>query len=185
MSAVLVLCVLDIVCWCTACTGYSKLGWDNVACIWKWGVIDSTCITDECAWEGTWGCFTQKRSPKCGILSSKLRSPVCKGRRRRRRWGCGSVRAVSVWPAHVTCLLLRAMAVAKEQVTEATVVAMEQVTMAVVRAVSWCKRWCWWGTFTGIAGKYTEHSSRRCLRFPPPLTVGADPEVCSSTYARV
>lgn len=42
----------------------------------------------------------------------------------------------------MTCLLLRAMAVAKEQVTEATVVAMEQVVMAVVRAVSWCMRWC-------------------------------------------
>ena len=34
------------------------------------------------------------------------------------------------------------MAVAKEQVTQATVVAMEQVVMAVVRAVSWCVRWC-------------------------------------------
>lgn len=34
------------------------------------------------------------------------------------------------------------MAVAKEQVTKATVVAMEQVVMAVVRAVSWCLRWC-------------------------------------------
>lgn len=34
------------------------------------------------------------------------------------------------------------MAVAKEQVTEAAVVAMEQVVMAVVRAVSWCMRWC-------------------------------------------
>ncbi|KAK5851084.1 hypothetical protein PBY51_001905 [Eleginops maclovinus] len=34
------------------------------------------------------------------------------------------------------------MTVAKEQVTEATVVAMEQVVMAVVRAVSWCVRWC-------------------------------------------
>lgn len=42
----------------------------------------------------------------------------------------------------MTCLLLRAMAVAKEQVTEATVFAMEQVVMAVVRAVSWCMRWC-------------------------------------------
>lgn len=43
------------------------------------------------------GCFTQNVKPKCGILSSKLRSPVFKGRRRRRRrWGCGSVRAVSV-----------------------------------------------------------------------------------------
>lgn len=42
----------------------------------------------------------------------------------------------------MTCLLLRAMAVAKEQVTKATVVAMEQVVMAVVRAVSWCMRWC-------------------------------------------
>lgn len=31
------------------------------------------------------------------------------------------MRAVSVCPAHVTCLLLRAMAVAKEQVTEAAV----------------------------------------------------------------
>lgn len=90
---------------------------------------------------GGTGVLHSKRSPKCGILSSKLRSPVCK-ERRRRRWGCGSVRAVSVWPAHVTCLLLRAMAVAKEQVTKATVVAMEQVVMAVVRAVSWCMRWC-------------------------------------------
>lgn len=34
------------------------------------------------------------------------------------------------------------MAVAKEQVTAAAVVAMEQVVMAVVRAVSWCMRWC-------------------------------------------
>lgn len=42
----------------------------------------------------------------------------------------------------MTCLLLRAMAVAKKQVTKATVVAMEQVVMAVVRAVSWCMRWC-------------------------------------------
>lgn len=42
----------------------------------------------------------------------------------------------------MTCLLLRAMAVAKEQVTKATVVAMEQVVMAVFRAVSWCMRWC-------------------------------------------
>lgn len=42
----------------------------------------------------------------------------------------------------MTCLLLRAMAVAKEQVTKATVFAMEQVVMAVIRAVSWCMRWC-------------------------------------------
>lgn len=42
----------------------------------------------------------------------------------------------------MTCLLLRAIAVAKEQVTEATVVAMKQVVMAVVRAVNWCMRWC-------------------------------------------
>uniref|UniRef100_A0A1A8N7X5 Uncharacterized protein n=1 Tax=Nothobranchius pienaari TaxID=704102 RepID=A0A1A8N7X5_9TELE len=34
------------------------------------------------------------------------------------------------------------MAIAKEQVTQATVVAMEQVVMAVVRAVSWCICWC-------------------------------------------
>lgn len=42
----------------------------------------------------------------------------------------------------MTCLLLWAMAVAKEQVTKATVFAMEQVVMAVVRAVMWCVRWC-------------------------------------------
>lgn len=85
-------------------------------------------------WDGRWvvGMWDahSNRSPKCGILSSKLLSPVCK-ERRRRRWGCCSVRAVSVWPVHVTCLLLRAMAVAKKQ-----------VVMAVVRAVSWCMRWC-------------------------------------------
>lgn len=102
--------------------------------------INHICTHVSMHWEGR-GVLHSKRSPKCGIFSSKLRSPVCKGRRRR-RWGCGSVRAVSVWPAHVTCLLLRAMAVAKEQVTKATVVAMEQVVMAVVRAVSWCMRWC-------------------------------------------
>lgn len=101
--------------------------------------INHICTHVSMHWEGR-GVLHSKRSPKCGIFSSKLRSPVCKGRRR--RWGCGSVRAVSVWPAHVTCLLLRAMAVAKEQVTKATVVAMEQVVMAVVRAVSWCMRWC-------------------------------------------
>lgn len=95
-----------------------------------------------CVWGVGWlhAVLHSKRSPKCGILSSKLRSPVCK--EWRRRWGCGSMRAVSVWPAHVTCLLLRAMAVAKEQVINAAVVAMEQVVMAVVRAVSWCMRWC-------------------------------------------
>lgn len=49
----------------------------------------------------------------------------------------------------MTCLLLRATAVAKEQVTEATVVAMEQVATAVVRAVSWCKRWCGEVRFAG------------------------------------
>lgn len=81
-------------------------------------------------WVGMWDAHSN-RSPKCGILSSKLLSPVCKERSRRRRWGCCSVRAVSVWPVHVTCLLLRAMAVAKKQ-----------VVMAVVRAVSWCMRWC-------------------------------------------
>lgn len=80
--------------------------WPTVSHISKWRYW-----LHECAWEGA---LHPKRSPKCGILSSKLRSPVFKGRRR--RWGCGSVRAVSVWPAHVTCPLLRAMAVAKEQV---------------------------------------------------------------------
>lgn len=105
---------------------------------------------------GTWECFTQKRSPKCGILSSKLRSPVCKGRRRRRRWGCGSVRAVSVWPAHVTCLLLRAMAVAKEQVTKATVVAMEAGRHGGGSGCQLVYEVVWWGTFTGITGRCTE-----------------------------
>lgn len=131
---------------------------------------------------GTWGCFTRKRSPKCGILSSKLRSPVCKGRRRRRRrWGCGSVRAVSVWPAHVTCLLLRAMAVAKEQVSPRQ------------RWLLWSRSsWRWFGLSVGVWGgvvRYVhgdhrqmrwEHCSHPCLWFPPPLTKGTDPEVCFS-----
>lgn len=146
---------------------YFKLGWCE--CVWEGGVV------------GTW-VLHSKRSPKCGIFSSKLRSPVCK--ERRRRWGCGSVRAVSVWPAHVTCLLLRALAVAKEQVTKATVVAMEQVLMAVVRDVSWCKVVVWWGTFTGITGRCAELCSHPCLWFSPPLTKGTDPEVCFLNMAK-
>lgn len=38
----------------------------------------------------------------------------------------------------------------------------------------------WWGTFTGITGRCTEHCSHLCLWFPPPLTKGTDPEVCFS-----
>lgn len=71
----------------------------------------------------------------------------------------------------------RAMAVAKEQVTKATVVAMEQVVMmAVVRAVSWCMRWCGEVRFAGITGRCAEHCSH--LWVPPPLTKGT--EVCFS-----
>lgn len=72
------------------------------------------------------------------------------------------------------------MAVAKEQVTKATVVAMEQVVMAVVRAVSWCVRWCgevrW-------RGSQADALSSQC----PPVPVGSSvsqrertPEVCFS-----
>lgn len=72
----------------------------------------------------------------------------------------------------MTCLLLRAMAGTKEQVNKATVVAMEQVVMAVVRAVSWCMRWC---------GEVRSQGPQAdALWCPPPLTKGTDPEVCFS-----
>lgn len=140
MSSTVLVCVCFTLPVCSVNLKHTQatvdLGWcDQLYLIFQNGDIDYICTHGRDV-----GCFHSKRSPKCGILSSKLRSPVFKGRRR--RWGCGSVRAVSVWPAHVTCLLLRAMAVAKEQVTDATVFAMEQVVMAVVRAVSWCMRWC-------------------------------------------
>ena len=74
------------------------------------------------AWECEgWACCNQKRAPKCGILSSKLRNPVCK-----EELGVWQCEAVSVWPARVTCLVaagaLQALAV-KEQVTMATLAA--------------------------------------------------------------
>lgn len=118
------------------------------------------------------GCLIQKRSPKCGILSSKLRSPVFKGRRRR-WWGCGSVRAVSVWPAHVTCLLLRAMAVAQKQVNKATV----------SRAVSWCLRWCGEVRSQGPQGRGAELCSYLWLPSTPHIRNG--PRGLFFSYARV
>lgn len=76
----------------------------------------------------------------------------------------------------MTCLLLRAMAGTKEQVNKATVVAMEQVVMAVVRAVSWCMRWC---------GEVRSQGPQAdALWCPPPLTKGTDPrfvfQICPS-----
>lgn len=76
----------------------------------------------------------------------------------------------------MTCLLLRAIAVAKEQVTEAAVFAMEQVVMAVVRAVSWCMRWC--GEVRSRKSQADALSTVSCLCFPSPLTKEMDPEVC-------
>lgn len=92
-------------------------------------------------WGGGWDvdCITQNVHlnveffpPSCGVLYAK-------------RGGDGGV---AVWeqlvcdPPRWPVCCWEAMAVAKEQVTKATVVAMEQVVMAVVRAVSWCMRWC-------------------------------------------
>lgn len=69
------------------------------------------------------------------------------------------------------------MAVAKEQVTDATVVAMEQVVMAVVRAVSWCMRWCGEVRSQGSqADAKSTVPTRACGSSCP--SKGTDPEVC-------
>lgn len=152
---------------------------DVTYCIIKMGGYWSHLYSCQCAWEGR-GVLHSKRSPKCGILSSKLRSPVCKGRRRR-RWGCGSVRAVSVWPAHVTCLLLRAMAVAKGAGHQGNGGCYGAGRHGGGSGCQLVYELVWWGTFAGITGRCTEHCSRYpCLWFPPPLTKGTHPEVCFS-----
>lgn len=72
--------------------------------------------------------------PSCGVLFAK-------------RGGEGDG-GVAVWeqlvcdPAMWPACCWERLQLLKEQVTKATVVAMEQVVMAVVRAVSWCMRWC-------------------------------------------
>lgn len=76
----------------------------------------------------------------------------------------------------MTCLLLWAMAVAKEQVTKATVFAMEQVVMAVVRAVMWCMRWCGEVRSQGSQADAELCSSCGFLH----LSEETHPEVCSS-----
>lgn len=70
------------------------------------------------------------------------------------------------------------MAVAKEQVTKATVFAMEQVVMAVVRAVMWCVRWC-----GEVRSRGSQADAELCsqLWFPSPLRGNTPhPEVGSS-----
>lgn len=67
-----------------------------------------------------------------------------------------------------------AMAVAKEQVTKATVFAVEQVVMAVVRAVMWCMRWC---------GEV--RSQRQMQSSVPAVVSGKTPRGLFFSYARV
>lgn len=69
------------------------------------------------------------------------------------------------------------MAVAKEQVTKATVFAMEQVAVAAVRAVMWCVRWC-----GEVRSQGSQADAELCsqLWFPSPLSEETHPEVCFS-----
>lgn len=68
------------------------------------------------------------------------------------------------------------MAVAKEQVTKATVFAMEQVVMAVVRAVMWCVRWC--GEVRSQGSQADAELCSSCGFLP--LSEETHPEVCFS-----
>lgn len=107
----------------------------------------------ECVWEGLGrGVLNSKRSPKCGILSSKLRSPVCK-ERRRRRWGCGSVRAVSVWPAHVTCLVAESDGSCKGAGHPGNGGCYGAGRHGGGSGCQLVYEVVWWGTFTGITGQ--------------------------------